>query len=87
MADEVTKPVRIDELLPKSADEWAALLRFYHGRCDVSPRTFQALTEPMFKAPPPTGVDGKPYTPINTLQVHVRDDVQDGILHPCTCFS
>ena len=84
MAEEITEPVRADAL-PRSEDEWAALLRFYRGRCDVSPRTFQELKEPMFKAPFPTGVNGQPYTPITALHVHVRTDVEDGILHRCTC--
>jgi hypothetical protein len=84
MAEEVTAPVRSDAL-PNSEDEWAALLRFYRGRCDVSPATFHELTEPCFKAPFPMGVNGQRYTPINSLHVHVRYDVEDGILHPCTC--
>jgi hypothetical protein len=93
MAEEVTEPVRIGAL-PKSDDGWAALLRFYRGRCDVSFGTFDALIKDALAValekgewlkPFPIGVDGKPYTPITALYVHVRHDVEDGVLHPCTC--
>jgi hypothetical protein len=92
MAEEVTAPVRSDAL-PNSEDEWFALLRFYRGRCDVSPATYAALKEGCgcVQRESEHPASWRPmwwwWPRIDTLDVHMRDDVADGVLHPCTCHD